>query len=99
MERQTSLSPKAHLEADAKPYVPHDVIGEATKAGVTGLLAGAFAGGVRNALAKESLGITGFVVRQSPLIGLIGTFCPTSRSTQSRLPASRHAHCLAEALG
>ncbi|KAL6852765.1 hypothetical protein ACO1O0_007313 [Amphichorda felina] len=71
MERQTSLSPKVHLEAHNKPYVPHDVLDETTKAGVTGLLIGSFAGGVRNAMARQNLGFSGFFIRQAPLIGLV----------------------------
>lgn len=75
MERQTSLSPKAHLESHRQQrYVPHDVLDETTKAGVTGLLFGAFVGGVRNAMSRQNLGVSGYFIKQAPLIGLVGTF-------------------------
>lgn len=78
MERQTSLSPKAHLEAHHRqnPYVPHDVIDETTKAAAVGLLMGSFTAGVRNAMSRQNLGITGFFTRQAPLIGLISASAP-----------------------
>lgn len=79
MERQTSLSAKAHLESRDKPYVPHDVIDETTKAGVTGFLIGCFAGGVRNAMSRHNLGFSGYFVRQAPLIGVVSTFHPRAQ--------------------
>ena len=82
MERQTSLSPKAHLESHDKPYVPHDVIDETTKAGVTGLLIGSFAGGVRNAMSRQNLGFSGYFIRQAPLIGVVSTSIPLVMRTQ-----------------
>ena len=86
MERQTSLSPKVHLEAHDKPYVPHDVLDETTKAGVTGLLIGSFAGGVRNAMARQNLGFSGFFIRQAPLIGLVSTCTPSGPQSQLLRP-------------
>ncbi|KAF4126006.1 NADH-ubiquinone oxidoreductase 21.3 kDa subunit [Geosmithia morbida] len=71
MERQSTIRPKGLLVSGTTPYIPHDVISETTKAGVVGLLAGSFTGGVRNAMSRESLGISGFFIRQAPLVGII----------------------------
>ncbi len=81
MERQTSRSPKAHLESSQvnEPYTPHDVIGESMSAAGVSFLAGAFTGGVRNAMSRGNLGASGFLVRQAPIIGLISTHCPFLR--------------------
>jgi hypothetical protein len=81
MEKETSRSPKAHLEAARnpidRPYVPRDVLDEATKAAIVGGLTGLFAGGVRNAMSRENLGVGGMFTRQAPLIGLL-TVAPTA---------------------
>ncbi|KFH40928.1 NADH-ubiquinone oxidoreductase 21.3 kDa subunit-like protein [Hapsidospora chrysogenum ATCC 11550] len=78
MERQTSLSPKAHLESHRQQrYVPHDVLDETTKAAVTGLLFGAFVGGVRNAMSRQNLGVSGYFIKQAPLIGLVAASSTT----------------------
>jgi hypothetical protein len=81
MERQTSRSPKAHLEYEKNPtttpYVPRDVLDDATKAALIGGFTGLFAGGVRNSLSREAVGIAGMFTRQAPLIGLL-TAAPTA---------------------
>lgn len=81
MERQTSRSPKAHLEAEVNPtnapYVPRDVLDESTKAALIGGVTGLFAAGVRNAMSREAVGVGGMFTRQAPLIGLL-TAAPTA---------------------
>lgn len=91
MERQTSLSPKAHIEGHGRqnPYVPHDVIDEVTKAGTVGFLMGSFTAGVRNAMSRQNLGISGFFTRQAPLVGLISTCYPSTSDGQSEILAGR----------
>lgn len=77
MDRETSRSPKAHLELQGpRPYVPRDVFDDATKSAIVGGLTGLFAAGVRNALSRENVGVSGMVTRQAPLIGIL-TVAPT----------------------
>lgn len=91
MERVTSRSPKAHLEAESnsRPYVPRDVFDETTKAAIIGGFTGLFAGGVRNAMTKENVGMSGMVTRQAPLIGLLAAtppvYCFVNGVTQNLL--------------
>lgn len=91
MERENSRSPKAHLEAPFKdqPYVQRDVFDEVTKAAIIGGFTGLFAGGVRNAMARENIGLAGMVTRQAPLVGMLTAtpvvYCFVNGVTQNLL--------------
>lgn len=72
MDRQTSQSPKAHLESD-KPYVPKDTLDDTLKAAVMGGAGGLFIAAVQNAMVQRNIGAFSVFTRGAPIIGLAST--------------------------
>lgn len=72
MEHPSSANWKAHKKAD-NLFKPYDVLDDTAKAGVIGALSGLFLSSVKNAMAKNNVGILSVFTRGAHIIGIGGT--------------------------
>ncbi|KAM0086531.1 hypothetical protein ACKRZS_000951 [Fusarium odoratissimum] len=82
MEHPSSANWKAHKKAE-NLFKPHDVLDDTAKAGVIGALSGLFLSSVKNAMAKNNVGILSVFTRGAHIIG-IGAAAPAAYVFVSR---------------